>query len=63
MRATVLSIRGFTVRILYALVAPLLGWIADVYSIQETFLLMGVIIALATIVAIGFYSLILESKD
>jgi MFS family permease len=62
MRATVLSIRGFTVRVLYALFAPILGWVADVYSIQETFLLMGVVIGLATIVAIGFYSLILQDK-
>lgn len=62
MRATVLSIRGFTVRVLYALFAPILGWVADVYSIQETFLLMGGIIGLATIVAIGFYSLILQDK-
>jgi len=63
MRATVLSIRGFTVRILYALFAPILGWVTDVYSIQETFLLMGAVIALATMVAIGFYSLILQDKS
>ena len=62
MRATVLSIRGFTVRVFYALFAPILGWVADVYSIQETFLLMGAVIVLATIVAIGFYSLILQDK-
>lgn len=62
MRATVLSIRGFTVRVLYALFAPILGWVADVYSIQETFLLMGAVIALAAMVAIGFYSLILQNK-
>lgn len=60
MRATVLSIRGFSVRIMYALVAPILGWTADVYSIQETFLLIGGVIGIATIVAIVFYSLILE---
>lgn len=60
MRATVLSIRGFTVRVLYAFFAPVLGWIADVYTVQETFLLMGLIIGLITIVAIGFYSLILQ---
>lgn len=64
MRATVLSIRGFSVRIMYALVAPILGWVADVYSIQEAFLLFGAIAGLATLVAIGFYALILESaKD
>jgi len=62
MRATVLSIRGFSVRILYALFAPLLGWIADVYTIHEAFLAMLLIIGLATAVAIGFYSLVLQKK-
>lgn len=60
MRATVLSIRGFVVRVMYALIAPVLGWVADVYSIQETFLVLGLVIGWATIVAIGFYSLILQ---
>lgn len=60
MRATVLSIRGFSVRVLYAISAPILGWVADIYTILETFLLIGVIIGLATIVAIGFYSLVLQ---
>lgn len=59
MRATVLSIRGFVVRIMYGLTAPILGWVADVFSILEAFLLIGAIIGLATIVGIGFYSLIL----
>lgn len=62
MRATVLSIRGFSVRILYALFAPLLGWIADVYTILEAFLCMGIMIGVATAVAIGFYSLVLQKN-
>lgn len=62
MRATVLSMRGFSVRIVYAITAPILGWLADVFSVLEAFLCMGVIIGLATIVAIGFYSLILQDS-
>ena len=60
MRATVLSMRGFSVRIMFALTAPILGWVADVFTTMEAFLLFGLLIGLATIVAIGFYSLILQ---
>ena len=63
MRATVLSIRGFCVRILYAIIAPLLGWVADVFTVMEAFLLIGLLIAGASIVAIGFYSLILKDRE
>ncbi|MCH2023556.1 MAG: MFS transporter [Saprospiraceae bacterium] len=60
MRATVLSIRGFCVRILYALIAPFLGWLADVYTVMEVFLFIGLLILGASIIAIGLYSLILK---
>jgi hypothetical protein len=63
MRATVLSIRGFCVRILYATIAPLLGWVADVFTVMEAFLLIGLLIAGASIIAIGFYSLILKDSE
>lgn len=55
MRATVLSMRGFCVRILYACLAPLLGWVADVYTILEAFLYMGIAISLSTILAYVLY--------
>ncbi|MDC0230480.1 MFS transporter [Aureispira] len=63
MRATVLSIRGFCVRILYAIIAPILGWVADVYTVMEAFLLIGLLIAGASIIALGFYSLILKDSQ
>lgn len=43
MRATVLSVRGLIIRVVFAVVAPFLGWWCDVYSIQQAFLLAGVI--------------------
>jgi len=63
MRATVLSIKGFSIRILYALTAPILGWVADVFTVMEAFLLIGLVIGLATITAIGFYSLVLQGSE
>lgn len=36
-RATVLSIKGFISRLLFAFAGPFLGWFADVYTLQQTF--------------------------
>ena len=41
MRATVLSVRSFIIRACFALTAPLLGWIADKYTIGESFWVLG----------------------
>ena len=62
MRATVLSMRGFCVRILYAFIAPLMGWLADVFTVMEAFLLFGIVFASASVVAIGIYSLVLNNN-
>ncbi len=34
MRATVLSIRNFVIRLLFAVIAPFIGWLSDSYSLQ-----------------------------
>ena len=41
MRATVMSIRSFIIRCLFALVSPFLGYVADAYSLQYALLLTG----------------------
>ena len=33
MRATVLSIRNFIIRLLFAAMAPFIGWLSDAYSL------------------------------
>ena len=43
-RATVLSVRSFIIRASFALTAPFLGWIADIYSINESFWILGVLV-------------------
>ena len=50
-RATVLSIRSFTIRLSFAIVAPFLGWISDNYTIRESLFLLGV-----GVLIIGFIS-------
>lgn len=42
-RASVLSVQNLTGRILTAVTGPFFGWYADVYTVQQTFSLIGVI--------------------
>lgn len=56
-RATVLSVRNFIIRLLFALTGPLLGWMKDVYSLPQALVLAGVIFSVLSIVtAILFVS-------
>ncbi len=41
MRATVLSLRSFLFRLIFAMLAPFLGWMTDVYTIQQAFMVAG----------------------
>jgi MFS family permease len=59
-RATVLSVRNFIIRMLFALVGPLLGWIKDLYSLPRAlllagmaFLVFGILMALLFVASIG----------
>ncbi len=49
-RATVLSIRSFIIRISFAICAPILGYIADNYSLANSFYILAIIV--------GFFSLL-----
>jgi hypothetical protein len=56
-RATVLSVRNFIVRLIFALTGPLLGWMKDVYSLPQALLLAGsIFMVLSLITAILFIS-------
>ena len=41
-RATVLSIRSFTIRLAFSVVAPFLGWVSDTYTINESLFILGI---------------------
>lgn len=43
MRATVMSIRSFIIRTLFSIISPLIGYIADIYNLQQAFLLSGIL--------------------
>jgi len=56
-RATVLSVRNFIIRLLFAITGPLLGWIKDIYTLPQALTLAGVIfLTLGIITAILFIS-------
>lgn len=44
-RATVLSIRSFIIRISFAIIAPILGYISDHYTLGDSFLLLSFILS------------------
>lgn len=56
-RATVLSVRNFIIRLLFAFTGPLLGWVKDIYSLPQALTLAGCIfLVLSLITAIIFLS-------
>ena len=57
MRATVLSIRNFIIRLLFAAIAPFIGWLNDYYSLQVALLISALIIGLP-----GFLFLVLQHR-
>ncbi len=44
MRATVLSIRNFVIRLMFAIIAPFIGWLNDMYSLQTALLVSALLI-------------------
>jgi MFS family permease len=61
-RATVLSVRNFIIRIFFAGFGPMVGWIADLYTIQTAFLLTGFVILSAGLIMFVFYIPFLKSN-
>ena len=56
-RATVLSVRNFIIRLLFAITGPFLGWIKDLYSLPQALMLAGIIfLTISVFTAILFIS-------
>ena len=56
-RATILSVRNFVIRLLFAITGPMLGWIKDIYSLPQALTLAGIIfLVLSVFTAILFLS-------
>ena len=45
-RATVLSVRNFVIRIFFAIIGPFIGWYTDMVSLQNATLIAGLVFLL-----------------
>ncbi len=61
-RATVLSVRNFVIRILFAGFGPFIGWFADIYSIKTAFTITGIIIFTSGLLLFILYIPFLKAK-
>lgn len=52
MRATILSVRNLIIRILFAVVGPLLGWMTDVTGLGSAFIFTGLIYFAASLIVV-----------
>ena len=56
-RATVLSVQNMSRRFFYATIIPIIGWIADVYSLLQALTILGI-----TTLVIGMFSILMLRK-
>ena len=54
-RATVLSIRNFTIRIIFAVMGPIYGWCIDAYGLTEALFLAGALYSLFNFVTLFYF--------
>jgi MFS family permease len=54
MRATVLSVKSMMFRLLFGIIGPFAGWIADMYNLQTALLISGIIFFIPGIVSLLF---------
>ena len=54
-RATVLSVRNFLIRLIFAVTGPLWGWITDKYSLQSAMISAGLIYGFFALISMFFF--------
>jgi len=57
-RATVLSAQSFIGRLIYAIIIPFIGWVADIYTLVQALSILAV-----TTLASGIVILVILRKD
>ena len=63
MRATVLSVRNFIIRIIFAIWGPLYGWITDKISLKMALLAAGLIFTFASSISLFYFSKAYQKND
>ena len=54
-RATVLSVRNFLIRLIFAITGPLWGWITDIYSLKSAIISAGLIYGFFALISMFFF--------
>ncbi|MFO7842167.1 MAG: MFS transporter [Bacteroidales bacterium] len=54
-RATVLSVRNFVIRIFFAIIGPFVGWYTDTFNLQAAILLSGIIFFILSALTLVIY--------
>lgn len=54
-RATVLSIKAFSQRLLFAIIAPFLGYVTDIFTLNQAMLLTGIAGGVAGVIALMLF--------
>lgn len=62
-RATVLSIRNFVIRIIFAGISPLLGYLNDIYSLSTALLTAGITFLVLSMITLGGLKIALKKFD
>ena len=51
-RATILSVRNFVIRIIFAVLGPFLGWLTDNYSLKIAFIMAGLFYVVSSMIVV-----------
>ena len=63
-RATVLSVRNFVIRIFFSLFGPFMGWYADVFTLKQAFIASGIIILVSgSILFVMYLPYVIKEKN
>ena len=61
-RATVLSVRNFVIRIFFAIIGPFVGWYTDNFSLQAALLLSGIVFFVLAMMTLTMQLKVLKSE-
>ncbi len=62
-RATVLSVRNFVIRIFFAIIGPFIGWYTDLFSLQGAVFITGLVFLLFAGISLVMQLRIIKSKS
>jgi len=62
-RATVLSVRNFVIRVIFAIIGPFVGWYTDTFSLHQALFLSGIVFFVLSSIIFTMHLLVLRRKS